>query len=85
MVFLMMLTFDDSNNCLSQNLPYAIYTATGSVSYVKDAENLGNQSSDALYLQYIVDFGTSMHSFTDTLVLRDRGIGFETFVPAFAN
>lgn len=83
--FELILTFDDSNNCSVQNHTSATYTATGSGSYVKDADSWGNKSRDALYLQYNVNFGSSMHSFTDTLVLRDRSIGFETFVPAVAN
>ena len=83
--FELILTFDDSNNCSIQNPSSATYTATGSGSYVKDADNWGNKSRDALYLQYNVDLGTSMHSFTDTLVLRDRGISFETFTPAVTN
>jgi hypothetical protein len=32
-------------------------------------------------LKYQVNFGTTIHSFSDTIVLRDRGMKFETFTP----
>jgi len=34
-----------------------------------------------LHLTYTIDFGTATPTFTDTLVLRDRGVKFETFNP----
>ena len=51
----------------------------GTNSYVTEADMWGGKESDALHIQYEVDFGSVTHSFTDTLVLRDRGVSFETF------
>jgi hypothetical protein len=36
---------------------------------------------DVMHLKYQVDFGLSTHSFTDTIVMRDRQVKFETFTP----
>ena len=41
----------------------------------------GNEKRDVMHLKYQVDFGTTTHNFTDTLVMRDRGVKFETFTP----
>jgi hypothetical protein len=41
----------------------------------------GNEKRDVLYLKYKVDFGTTTHNLTDTLVMRDRGVKMETFTP----
>lgn len=79
--FELILTFDENNNCSIQQPDTASYVATGSGKYVKEADMWGGENRDALYLQYNIDFGTVNHSFTDTLVLRDRGIKFETFTP----
>jgi hypothetical protein len=34
-----------------------------------------------LYLKYQVNFTTTTHNLTDTLVIRDRMVKFETFTP----
>jgi hypothetical protein len=82
--FELILSFDESNNCTIQHPDTASYAATGSGRYVKEADMWGGIKRDALYLQYTVDFNGLVHAFTDTLVLRDRGIKFETFVPSVA-
>ncbi|MBN2698871.1 MAG: DUF1735 domain-containing protein [Bacteroidales bacterium] len=83
--FEVMLTFDDNNKCSVQNLPSASYTVTGSGKYEEETEMWGDKPRNALYLQFDVDFGTSVHSFADTLVLRDRGVSLETFNPVVVN
>ena len=77
--FELILTFDAGNNCSVSNPASATYTVSGSGSYMEDADMWGGEARDALYLQYEVDLSGSVHTFTDTLVLRDRGVGFETF------
>ncbi len=57
------------------------YTVTGSGSLVTDGDSWGGKKRDVMYLKYQVNFGTTTHSFSDTIVLRDRGIKFETFTP----
>jgi len=79
--FQLLLTFDNSGKCSVVNPSSAAYTVSGGGEFVKAGDSWGNQARDVLHLKYTVDFGTSKHSFTDTLVMRDRGIKFETFVP----
>ena len=79
--FQLRLTFDNNGKCTLSNPPSASYTLTGNGEFVKGGDSWGNQPRDVLHLKYTIDFGTSTHSFTDTLVMRDRGIKFETFTP----
>lgn len=60
------------------------YTVSGTGEYVANGDMWGGIKRDVLHLSYQVNFtGTTptTHSFKDTIVLRDRGIKFETFVP----
>ncbi|HLN21081.1 MAG TPA: DUF5627 domain-containing protein [Bacteroidales bacterium] len=57
------------------------YTVSGSGEYVTDGDMWGGIKRDVMHLNYTVNFGPTVHSFTDTIVLRDRGIKFETFTP----
>jgi hypothetical protein len=81
MPFQLQLTFDNNGKCDIQGLPSASYTVTGNGEFVKGGDSWGNQKRNVLHLKYTVDFGTSVHNFTDTLVVRDRGVKFETFAP----
>ncbi len=81
--FQVILTFDANNNCTVKNPQNASYTATGSGKYVLNGDEFGDKKRDVLYLQFSVNFGTSTHNFTDTLVLRNRGVQFETFNPVY--
>jgi len=79
--FQLLLTFDNNGKCSIANPASASYSITGNGAFVKDGDSWGNQQRDVLHLKYTVDFGTSTHTFTDTLVMRDRGEKFETFTP----
>jgi hypothetical protein len=57
------------------------YTVSGTGDYVTDGDMWGDKKRDVMRLKYQVNFGTTIHSFSDTIVLRDRGMKFETFVP----
>ncbi len=81
--FTAILTFN-GNNCTLSNPESASYTLIGSGKYVPDGDMFGDKKRDVLHLNYTIDFGTTTHSFTDTLVMRDRGIKFETFNPFVA-
>ncbi len=83
--FKIILTFDDNNNCTISSPSNAGYTATGSGKFVKDSEEWGGKKRNALYLKYDIEFENTIHSFTDTLVVRDRGIKMETFSPVILN
>lgn len=70
-------------------------TASGNGKFVKRGEknSWGNQDRDALYLDYavsykvetntggVIDIQTMEYSTKDTLVVRDRGVVMETFIP----
>lgn len=77
--FQLLLTFDSTGKCNIASPSSASYSISGNGVFVKDGDSWGNQKRDVLHLNYTVDFGTSTHTFTDTLVARDRGIKFETF------
>ncbi|QEK50429.1 DUF1735 domain-containing protein [Pedobacter aquae] len=76
----LLLTFDDNGNFTVS--PGATgFTATGSGKFVKRGEkkSWGDKDRDALYLNYSIDATDFSVSTTDTLVLRDRGVAFQTF------
>jgi len=61
------------------------YTVSGTGEYVTDGDMWGGIKRDVMRLNYQVNFtGTTSpttHMMKDTIVLRDRGMKFETFVP----
>jgi len=78
----LILTFDEQGNCtVSTNATN--YTATGSGKFVKRGEkkSWGNTDRDAIYLNYKIDLEQMQVTSTDTLVMRNRGVAMETFVP----
>jgi hypothetical protein len=77
--FELILNFNESGECTISNPGSASYTVSGNGKLVEDGDIWGGIKRDVLHLQYSVDFGLSTHSFTDTLVIRDRAIKFETF------
>lgn len=79
--FQLMLEIDNLGKCLVTAPNEVSYSITGNGEFVKDGDMWGNKAQDVLYLNYEVNFGPSTHSFTDTLVIRDRGVAFETFTP----
>lgn len=83
--FQLLLTFDNGGNCTIGGPAGGGYSVTGSGAFVKGGDSWGGQNRDVLRMKYTVDFGTSVHTFTDTLVMRDRGIKFETFTPVVVN
>jgi len=83
--FSLLMTFDGSGNCNISNPASASYTITGSGKYVKNGDKWGGIKRDVLYLTYQVNFGTTTHSMTDTLVMRDRVEKLETFNPYYNN
>jgi len=79
--FQLLLAFDSNGKCSIFGPSSALYSIIGSGVFIKNGDSWGDQPRDVLHLNYTVDFGTSTHTFTDTLVARDRGIKFETFNP----
>ena len=83
--FQLLLNFDNKGNCSITNPTVATYSITGTGKYVKNGDSWGNVKRDVLYLNYKVNFGSSTHSMTDTLVLRDRVEKAEFFNPYLNN
>lgn len=80
-----LLDFDEEGN-ITVSDDAADYTASGSGSFVhksESQESWGDESRNAVYLNFEIDWNNSQRHVetTDTLVLRDRGIGMETFTP----
>lgn len=79
--FQLMLNFDNSGKVAISGPSAAAYSVSGNGELVKKGDMWGNEKRDVLYLKYQINFGSTTHSLTDTLVLRDRGVKFETFTP----
>ncbi|MBN1926367.1 MAG: DUF1735 domain-containing protein [Prolixibacteraceae bacterium] len=80
--FELLLKFDGSGNCSVSKPDDAAYSVTGSGEFINDGDAWGGNPRDVMYLNYSVDFGNTTHSFTDTIVMRDRGVALETFTPS---
>jgi hypothetical protein len=79
--FRLVLTFDNTGKCTVSAPATATYTVSGNGQFVKKGDMWGNEKRDVLHLKYQVIFGTTTHNLTDTLVMRDRAVKFETFTP----
>ncbi|MES2775681.1 MAG: DUF5627 domain-containing protein [Bacteroidota bacterium] len=79
--FQLAMTFAPSGDITVAAPASASYTVTGTGKFVKKGDMWGNEKRDVVYLKYQVGFANTTHNFTDTLVLRDRGVAFETFTP----
>lgn len=77
--FQVRLAFDNAGKVTVSAPAGAAYTAAGTGNFVKKADMWGNEKRDVMYLKYAVNFGAATHNFTDTIVVRDRGVKFETF------
>ncbi len=78
----LVLKFDETGKCTISSGTSG-YTATGSGAFVKKGEkkSWGNKDRDALYLKYDINLAGINVSSSDTLVMRDRAVTFETFTP----
>jgi hypothetical protein len=80
----LILTFDvNTGNCTVSSAAPAVYTATGTGSFVKKGEknSWGNVDRDVLYLNYQINHiakGINIAT-KDTLVMRNRGVAMELF------
>ena len=79
--FQLVMNFDNSGKFSISGPASATYAVSGNGELVKKGDMWGNEKRDVLYLKYQINFGTTTHKLTDTLVLRDRGVKFETFTP----
>ena len=79
--FGLVLTFNTNGDIAVSTPSSASYSVTGTGKFVQKGDMWGNEKRDVMHLNYKVAFGTTTHNFTDTLVIRDRGVKFETFTP----
>ncbi|MBN1116437.1 MAG: DUF1735 domain-containing protein [Bacteroidales bacterium] len=79
LAFELSLNIDANGSCSVKAPQGASYTVSGSGNLVKDGDSWGGEERDVFHLQYVVSFSSSVHTITDTLVIRDRGVAFETF------
>jgi hypothetical protein len=79
--FELRISVNSDGKCTVSQPAEAVYTVSGNGEFVKDGDAWGDEPRDVLHLKYNVTFYNSVHAFTDTIVMRDRGIKLETFVP----
>lgn len=80
----LILTFNDKDECtITSGTPD--FTASGTGTFVKrgDKNSWGNKDRDVIYLDYNIDFNVQQYATKDTLVVRDRGIKLEEFIPTY--
>ncbi len=77
----LLLTFDGDNCTITSGATGV--TASGSGKFVRQSENMGGIQRNALYLEYSFETAElgSVQT-TDTLVVRNRGVKYETFTPS---
>ncbi len=80
----LVLSFDDKDQCTVTSGTPGI-NASGTGKFVIDGEkkSWGNEDRNAIYLDYIVDYGTRSVQTLDTLVVKSRNVKFETFTPEY--
>jgi hypothetical protein len=80
LAFALRLKFADDGKCtISKPDTASGYTITGNGAYVTNGDMWGGKNRDVLHLNYTVIFPATTHTFTDTLVIRDRGVKFEAY------
>jgi len=79
--FTLVMTFDGDENCSISEPEKAEYTISGTGKYVENGGEWATKKHDAIFIKYTLDNGIETHTFIDTLVMRDRAIGLETFTP----
>jgi len=75
------ITFDNGNNCTVVSNPDSDFPVTGSGKFVEDGDSWGNKPRNVIHLDYQITVGTETHHVNDTLVIRDRDVRFEEFIP----
>lgn len=79
---LMDLNFDaSSGEAIISNSPDSDFAISGNGQFVQDGDMWGNENRNAIYLNYQINVGSDIHKISDTLVIRDRDVRFETFIP----
>lgn len=79
----LVLSFNENKECTVTTETSGYSISNGSGKFVKDGDknSWGNKDRDVIYLDYTIkneSTGASCHTL-DTLVIRDRGVSYETF------
>lgn len=77
----LLLTFDDNNNCSVESAEGDTYNVTGSGRMLENGDAWGGKDQDVIYLDYDYNdaVNSETHSVKDTLVIRDRDVKYEEF------
>lgn len=76
----LLLTFDDAGKCTVSSEDYPV-TGTGQFVEKGDKNSWGGKDRNVLYLSYEIDLNKIKYTTTDTLVVQERGISLETYIP----
>ena len=79
--FIADLTFDDNNNCIITTNEASAFHVSGTGTFVPKGGMWGNEYYDAIHLSYAVVQENNLHSISDTLVFRDKGVTFLEYSP----
>jgi len=81
--FKMLLTFGNDGNCIITKEATSLYPVAGTGKFVSKGDTWGGKPRNAIIINYqIADAANGeYHQATDTLVIRDRDVRLETFVP----
>ncbi len=86
-LFLKLSLSADSCTIFKQSTPPVTYTllGTGKVKFKENGDKWGGKARDVIYLDYAytdpIAANNEKHRVKDTIVIRDRGVGFELFIP----
>ena len=78
------LTFDAQGvTCTVTTAPGSVYPVTGTGKFIKEGDEWGSKKRNTIILDYkITDAAKGeFHQVNDTLVIRDRAVVLETFIP----
>ncbi len=81
--YTVVLTFDEAGNCTVSSAEPKSYQISGTGKFVEkgDKNSWGNKDRNAIFLDYTVDLPQLTCHTVDTLVVRNRGVVLETFIP----
>ncbi len=79
--FKMDLNFNTNGDCTITTSIGSAFTVTGTGKFVKDGDEWGNKKRNAIQVSYDISSATNIFSVKDTLVIRDRDVRYEDFVP----
>jgi hypothetical protein len=75
------LNFNQDNSLSVTGPGDSPYDISGSGEFVEDGDSFGGEKRNTIYVDYEVQTDSTVHNLQDTLVMRDRGVDFETFTP----